>query len=485
MLSLFEHDWAPGSKEFTRYVLNRLMQISIEVEVADAAMIDYLSMLYERVLEDSRISKDERSLLCILDKLEEDVMFDKKVFGERALQILAFLEKDVLKNAVYHSWNNKEKRILGCIVRIRNTWFDAREEEVIRTRYETPGQIKKYLDDYVIGQEEAKRVVSTAVYRHGVRNSHRDMKFASNIVLLIGPSGCGKTEIMRRIREITEYPMVFTDVSSLGASQYRGRHKEDILISLWEKAGRNHALAEKGIIFMDEFDKLLLPAYSERGINLHDDVQSQLLTMLEGSDVELKVEGKNFTLNTGNILFVLAGAFQGIEEYIKKDKLNRMTEGGNIGFLGVPTSEMNLSITRESINHDVLMQYGMKRELAGRISSIAVLESLGKEELRKILTETKDNLLLRFANEIKVSCGADLIFTDGAVEAVIEKVQKDPIGARALHSIVHKAMRECLFRAPSVQGVSRIVIDEAVIWETGHPKYEEISKEEVWDEGTL
>ena len=151
--------------------------------------------------------------------------------------------------------------------------------------------------------------------------------------------------------------MVFTDVSSLGASQFRGRHKEDILLELYEAAGKKKADAERGIIFMDEFDKLLLPAISERGVNIHDDVQSQMLTMLEGSEIELKADGMPLLLNTSHMLFVLAGAFQGIEEYIKSDKKKREKMPGNIGFLSPLEKEMDLSFVRDNINHEVLMEY--------------------------------------------------------------------------------------------------------------------------------
>ena len=335
-----------------------------------------------------------------------------------------------------------------------------------------PKEIKAYLDDYIIGQEDAKMAVCTAVYGHGKRLRHPELKFAPNVVLLIGPSGCGKTEIMRRIREIVDYPMVFTDVSSLGASQFRGRHKEDILLELYEAAGKKKADAERGIIFMDEFDKLLLPAISERGVNIHDDVQSQMLTMLEGSEIELKADGMPLLLNTSHMLFVLAGAFQGIEEYITSDKKKREKMPGNIGFLSPLEKEMDLSFVRDNINHEVLMEYGMKRELAGRVSSVAVLERLTEEDLMRILTEPKDNLIERYERELKLSVEADLIFTENALRAVAQQALKTPVGARALQSILGKALRKVLYRAPEMKGLKRVVINEDVILHGAEAMYE-------------
>ena len=272
----------------SEYILSRLMLVSDDIKNADVDALGYLEMLFFRVRDDKRIPAETRSLLNILDKLEDDLDYSVEIFGDRASYILDFLEADTLKAAVEKTSNERERIVLGRILRLKNKFF-TKERESVKENLR-PREIKDYLDRFVIGQDDAKIAISTAVYGHGKRVRHPGERFAPDVVLLIGPSGCGKTEIMRRIRDITDYPMVFTDVSSLGASQYRGRHKEDILLELYEESGRKKSLAEKGIIFMDEFDKLLLPAVSERGVNVHDDVQSQMLTMLEGSEVEIKCD---------------------------------------------------------------------------------------------------------------------------------------------------------------------------------------------------
>ena len=465
--------WKQAEQEtasVSEYILSRLVLVNDNVKNADVDALGYLEMLFFRVKDDKRISPDNRSLLSILDKLEEDLEYSVEIFGERASYILDFLEADTLKHAVEKSSNECERQVLGRILRLRRLYLGSEEETVKEIL--KPRDIKNYLDRFVIGQEDAKIAISTAVYGHGKRVRHPGERFAPDVVLLIGPSGCGKTEIMRKIRELTDYPMIFTDVSSLGASQYRGRHKEDILLELFEESGRKKNLAEKGIVFMDEFDKLLLPAVSERGVNVHDDVQSQLLTMLEGSEVELKCDGQQLLLDTSRMLFVLAGAFQGLEDYIKTDKREKSKVPGGIGYGAVLEKEMNLDFIRENINHEVLMKYGMKRELAGRISSIAVLEKLDREDMIRILTEPEDSLVMRYERELMLSSGAELLFTDEALDAVADAALKTPVGARALQSIMGKVLRKVLYKAPGIKGLRRVVINGAVVTEGEEPIYE-------------
>lgn len=451
-----------------KYIVSKMLRVLDDVIEDDLPCVEYIAFLVDRVKEDLRLAGKKRDLLDLLDKMEEDLMFKKEAFFSRAAYALSFLEADLLMCDIA---TDMHTMVLGRIHRIRNTWIITSEPAHMENREVfKPANMKAYLDEYIIGQEDAKKIISTAVYGHMKRIWNPDTKYPSNIVLMIGPSGSGKTEIMRKIREVTDLPMVFTDVSSLGASQYRGRHKEDVLISLWEEAGRKKQAAERGIIFMDEFDKLLLPAISEKGVNMHDDVQAQLLTMLEGSDVELKVDDEIFTLNTSNILFVLAGAFQGIEEYIKEDRMKRENITGNIGFMSVPTKEMNTEILRENINHDVLVKYGMKRELAGRISNIAVLEKLDRAALLRIMTEPKDSLIERYAREFELSCGAKLEFTEDALNKIADIVLEEPTGARALFAVLRRTLRLPLFELPGREDVQVIRVTEETVEKQNLPE---------------
>ena len=434
-------------------------------------MAIYIEMLYFRVIEDASIKPEARSLADMLDKLDDDLAYSKEIFGKRARFVLDFLEADLLRGSMKNGGEDDACLIIGKIITIRMRYFGQKSDKSRINGKIYPAQIKAYLDTYIIGQTDAKIAVSNAVYGHGKRVRHPNTRFAPDVVLLIGPSGCGKSEIMRRIRELTGYPMVFTDVSNLGASQYRGRHKEDILYELYEAAGKDKKLAEKGIVFMDEFDKLLLPAVSEKGINVHDDVQSQLLTMLEGSDVELKNDGQSLVLNTSKMLFVLAGAFQGIDEFIKADKMKKEKVPGNMGFLSPLSKDMDLELVRNNINHEVLMNYGMKRELAGRICSIAVLEKLKLEDMIRILKEPKDNLIERYAREIRLSSGAELCFDETAITAIAETAIKMPVGARALQSIVGDIMMPVLYRAPGIDNLKKIIISRDVVEGKAVPDY--------------
>ena len=377
-------------------------------------------------------------------------------------------EENVADNTEEKAGKNTGKNAAGNA--LGNAGKNAREIDDDKAEIDietaTPAQIKAYLDRYVIGQEAAKRTIATAIFAHGIRIRHPETHFPNGTVLLIGPSGCGKTEIMRRIRDIAGLPMVFTDVSSLGMEQSTGRHMEDILLNLWQAAGKDIERAEHGIVFLDEFDKLLLPAYAKSGLDKSNEVQSQLLTVLEGTTIEMRFENKQMVFDTSNLLFIFAGAFHGIEEDIRQDKLKRVS-GSSIGFGGLLAKELSNRITRENINHEVLISYGMKRELAGRISDIAVLERLSEEELVRIMTEAEGNVWSCYQREVELVCGAKLSLSKDMVCKIAREVREDETGARALHGRLRALVRDILYEQPnrrSMRDLESIEIDEKGRW---------------------
>lgn len=453
----------------SHYIFHKYMDVTDYVRPEDRDALRYVDRLYSRVIKDTSVKAEDRSINNLLDEVEKDMEGEKEEEVNISF-VLNFLEASLIVSAKRNSTGKREKFALGRIYRLKKNSF----RKVISIGEKSkPMEIKEYIDQYVIGQDDAKIAISTAVYNHMKRKRNPGITFPTDVVLLIGPSGCGKTEIMRRIRDITNLPMVFTDVSSLGVSQTKGRHKEDILISLLNEANGDMSVAEHGIIFMDEFDKVLVPAFSSEGEDVHARVQGQLLTMLEGSDVEIRYRGSDITFNTNHILFVLAGAFEGIDTYIKKRAEEEGKTNVGIGFTSVSSKELDASIIKENINHRVLVDYGMKKELAGRIEDIAVLESLKKEDYLKILKESQDNVISKYRNEIMTMCGAYLQFDDEAIEVIVERVLNTKIGARALTTEVRKIMREVLYEAPTKKGYRKVIITKDTAEGTGEAIWEE------------
>lgn len=305
-----------------------------------------------------------------------------------------------------------------------------------------PDQIKNHLDKYVIGQEEAKIALSVAIYNHLKRvNSTSDVAIQKSNMLLVGPSGSGKTYLVQTLAKYLDLPLAMGDANSLTQAGYVGTNVESLLESLYVKAGGNLELAERGIVYIDEIDKIASAtggAVKQRGDIGGRSVQESLLKMLEDTEIELAVApGQTVVMNTKNILFITSGAFVGIEENGKSET------DKNIGFL----SKGSIIGKSKELTVDTFVKYGMIPEFMGRIPIIVTLQDLGKEDLKSILTKPKNSVVKQYRSLLRMD-GVDLEFDDEAIEYIAEEAIKRNVGARGLKGIIEKKMLHLMFDIP-------------------------------------
>lgn len=347
--------------------------------------------------------------------------------------------------------------------------FEEEEEISHNVQLATPSQIKAHLDQYVIGQDEAKKTLSVAVYNHYKRlrqNKKSDVEIQKSNILMIGSTGSGKTYLAQSLAKFLGVPFAIADATTLTEAGYVGEDVENILLTLLQNADFDNKLAEKGIIYIDEIDKL-----SRKSENMSttrdvggEGVQQALLKIIEGTISRVPLSGGRkhpqaecVDIDTSNILFICGGAFDGLEKIVHKG-----ADSKPIGF-GADIEKSNEKVfnLNDVQQHD-LVKFGLCPELIGRLPIITTLNPISEDDLIKILTEPK-NALTKQYQELLAMDGVKLEFEDDALKRIAELAIRKEIGARGLRSIIEKAMQNVMFSIPDRADAKKVIVTSGVI----------------------
>ena len=347
------------------------------------------------------------------------------------------------------------------------------------TELPTPEEIKRTLDQYVIGQEEAKKTLAVAVYNHYKRiNSEdeiNDVEIQKSNVLLLGPTGCGKTLLAQTLARILKVPFAIADATTLTEAGYVGEDVENILLKLIQAADYDIELAEKGIIYIDEIDKITRKSENPsitRDVS-GEGVQQALLKIIEGTTASVPPQGGRkhphqefLQINTSNILFICGGAFEGLDKIID-ERIGKKV----IGFGAKIESKKDVdksAIYNELLPQD-LLKFGLIPEFVGRLPIIATLKELDREALIKIVTEPKNALLKQYKKLLELD-NVELEFEKEALDIIVDKAIQRNTGARGLRSIIEEIMRDIMFDIPSNPKIEKCIITKETVLERKEPK---------------